>query len=152
MANTQLTTRLNQYQPYVLGLFRIVVGLLFASQGAASLFGVLGRDAESVGNWPFWYAAVIELVAGTLVVLGLGTRSAAFIASGAMAFAYFTEHQPDGLFPLQNKGESPALYCWAFLLLVFTGPGALSLERLFSSRGEGSAAERDGHGRTSTSA
>ena len=151
MASAQLTSRLNRFQPYVLGLFRIVVGLLFASQGAASLFGVLGREAESVGNWPYWYAAVIEVVAGTLVLLGFGTRSAAFIASGAMAYAYFTVHQPDGLFPLQNKGESPALYCWAFLLLVFTGPGALSLEKLFSSR-RGSAAERDERERTTMAA
>lgn len=65
MANTPLTSRLNRAQPYVLGLFRIVVGLLFACQGAASLFGVLGREAEGAGAWPLWYAAVIELVAGS---------------------------------------------------------------------------------------
>jgi putative oxidoreductase len=150
MANTQLTSRLNQFQPYALGLFRIVVGLLFTSQGVASLFGLLGREAENVGDWPYWYAAVIELVAGALVLVGLGTRSAAFIASGAMAYAYFTVHQPDGLFPLQNKGEGPALYCWAFLLLVFSGPGALSLDKLFASRGDSAAATRDEHGRATT--
>jgi putative oxidoreductase len=135
MANTQLPFRLNQYQPCLLGLFRIVVGLLFTSQGAASLFGVLGREVESAGTWPYWYAAVIELVCGMLVTLGVGTRSAAFVASGVMAYAYFTVHQPDGLFPLQNKGEGAALYCWAFLLLVFSGPGALSLDSLLPSRG-----------------
>ena len=37
-----MTGRLNSAQPYALGLFRIVVGLLFACHGAASLFGVLG--------------------------------------------------------------------------------------------------------------
>ncbi|MGW0825032.1 DoxX family protein [Streptomyces sp. NPDC002845] len=132
MPDTRTASRLNQlnqYQPLALAGFRIVIGLLFAVQGAASLFGVLGREAESVGGWPYWYAALIELVCGTLVMVGLGTRAAAFLASGAMAYAYFTVHQPDGLFPLQNKGESPALYCWAFLLLVFTGPGGLSLGR-----------------------
>ncbi|GAA2803778.1 DoxX family protein [Streptomyces showdoensis] len=130
-----LASRLNQAQPYALGLFRIVIGLLFACHGAASLFGVLGGTVGETGAWPGWYAAVIQLVAGALVLLGVGTRSAAFIASGSMAYAYFDVHQPEGLFPLQNSGESAALFCWAFLLLVFTGPGALALDRLFGARG-----------------
>ncbi|WP_443063699.1 DoxX family protein [Streptomyces sp. NBC_00659] len=67
--------------------------------------------------------------------MGAATRSAAFLSSGAMAFAYFTEHQKDGLFLLQNGGLSPALFCWAFLLLVFFGPGALSLSALPQSKG-----------------
>jgi putative oxidoreductase len=114
----------------VLGLFRIVLGVLFASEGAATVFGVLDRKASPVGDWPFWYAGVIELTCGVLVLLGVATRGAAFLSSGIMAFAYFTEHQKDGLFPLQNGGLAPALFCWGFLLLVFTGPGALSLASL----------------------
>ncbi len=132
-----LTARLNHAQPYALGLFRIVVGLLFACHGAASLFGVLGGavggGTVGAGVWPGWYAAVIQLVAGGLVLLGLGTRGAAFLASGSMAYAYFKVHQPEGLFPLQNGGEPSALFCWVFLLLVFTGPGALALDRLFGA-------------------
>jgi putative oxidoreductase len=146
MAAPSLPSRLNPAQPYVLGLFRIVVGLLFACQGAGSLFGVLGRDAVPSGTWPFWYAAAIELVTGVLILAGIGTRSAAFLASGAMAYAYFTEHQSKALLPLQNDGELPVMFCWAFLLLVFTGPGALALDKLFASRGEGSA-RQDGRDR-----
>ncbi|MGW6458744.1 DoxX family protein [Streptomyces sp. NPDC055078] len=136
---TSLAPTLNRAQPYALGLFRIALGLLFACHGAAALFGILGGTAGSggtveTGSWPGWYAAVIQLVGGGLVLLGLGTRSAAFIASGSMAYAYFKVHQPEALFPLQNSGEPAALFCWAFVLLVFTGPGALSLDRLFSSR------------------
>ncbi|MFI0984923.1 DoxX family protein [Streptomyces exfoliatus] len=133
-----LTDRLNQAQPYALGLFRIVVGLLFACHGAASLFGVLGGAMGGgtipAGTWPGWYAAVIQLGAGVLVLAGLGTRSAAFLASGSMAYAYFKVHQPESLFPLQNGGETAALFCWAFALLVFTGPGALAVDRLFGAR------------------
>lgn len=129
-------TRLNQAQPYALALFRIVVGLLFACRGAASLFGVLGGamggGSIPAGTWPGWYAAVIQLVGGSLVVLGLGTRIAALVSSGSMAYAYFKVHQPEALFPLENGGEPSAVYAWAFLLLVFTGPGALALDRLFS--------------------
>ncbi|WP_328663740.1 DoxX family protein [Streptomyces sp. NBC_00328] len=135
MSAPRLSDRLSSHQPLVLGLFRIVLGLLFASEGAATLFGILGRQSSPVGDWPFWYAGVIELLCGVLVLLGAATRSAAFLSSGAMAFAYFTEHQKNGLFPLQNGGLSPALFCWAFLLLVFFGPGALSLSALTQSKG-----------------
>ncbi|MGW8888218.1 DoxX family protein [Streptomyces sp. NPDC055749] len=131
-----MSTRLNQAQPYALAAFRVVVGFLFACHGAASLFGVLGGDSVPTATWPGWYAAVIQLVGGILVALGLGTRIAAFVASGSMAYAYFKVHQSEALFPLQNNGEASAMFCWAFLLLVFTGPGALAVDRLFSSRGE----------------
>ncbi|MEO3973236.1 DoxX family protein [Streptomyces sp. CAU 1734] len=143
-----MSGKLNRSQPYALGLFRIVVGLLFACHGAASLFGVLGGahggGTVETGSWPGWYAAVIQLVGGGLVMLGFGTRSAAFIASGSMAYAYFVEHQADGLFPLENSGESAAIFCWAFLLLVFTGPGALSLEKVFAPRGARGGAAPEG--------
>ncbi|MGW6137150.1 DoxX family protein [Streptomyces sp. NPDC055144] len=135
-----MTGRLNSAQPYALGLFRIIVGLLFACHGAASLFGVLGGamggGTVPTGTWPGWYAAVIQLVGGILVALGLGTRAAAFIASGSMAYAYFKVHQPEALWPLQNGGEPSAMFCWAMLLLVFTGSGALGLDRLLTARGE----------------
>ncbi|MEV5338995.1 DoxX family protein [Streptomyces sp. NPDC052676] len=135
-----MTARLDSAQPYVIGLFRIVVGLLFACHGAASLFGVLGGAAGGdggtvpAGTWPGWYAAVIQLVAGGLVMLGLGTRAAAFLASGSMAYAYFDVHQPMALWPLENGGEASAMFCWAFFLLVFTGSGAFGLDRLFARR------------------
>ncbi|MFF9092085.1 DoxX family protein [Streptomyces sp. NPDC014802] len=135
-----MTARLNGAQPYVLGLFRIVVGLLFACHGAASLFGVLGGAAGGnggtipAGTWPGWYAAVIQLVCGTLVLLGLGTRAAALVASGSMAYAYFDVHQGTALWPIQNGGEASAMFCWAFFLLVFTGSGAFGVDRLLARR------------------
>ncbi|WP_043193683.1 DoxX family protein [Streptomyces sp. NRRL F-2664] len=142
-----MNARLDHARPYALGLFRIVTGLLFASHGAASLFGVLGGapggGTVATGTWPGWYAAAIQLVAGALVLLGLGTRPAAFLASGSMAYAYFTVHQPEALWPLQNGGEASAMFCWAFLLLVFTGPGALALDSLFASRPTASPGRRD---------
>ncbi|WP_406640220.1 DoxX family protein [Amycolatopsis sp. WGS_07] len=122
--------------PVAIGVFRLVIGLLFASHGAASLFGIFGGavgthgGTVATGAWPSWYAAVIQLVCGLLVTAGVFTRVAAFLASGSMAYAYFVVHQPDGLLPLQNHGESSALFCWAFLLLTFTGPGAIALGSL----------------------
>ncbi|NEC65858.1 DoxX family protein [Streptomyces sp. SID9727] len=133
-----MTPHLHRAQPYVLALFRIVLGGLFACHGAASVFGVLGGahggGSIPAGTWPGWYAAVIQLVGGVLVALGLGTRFAALISSGSMAYAYFTVHQSNGLLPLQNGGEPSAVFCWVFLLLVFTGPGALALDNLLTAR------------------
>jgi putative oxidoreductase len=127
----------------VLSLFRIVIGFLFACHGAASLFGVLGGayggGSIPATQWPNGYAAVIQLVGGSLVALGLGTRVAALICSGSMAYAYFVAHQPKGLFPLENGGVSAAMYCWGFFLLVALGPGLLSLDALISRARSGSA-------------
>ncbi|MFR9793697.1 DoxX family protein [Streptomyces sp. MB22_4] len=120
----------------VQSLLRVVVGFLFACHGAASLFGVLGGAVGTHGGtvpsgaWPGWWAAVIQLVGGLLVALGLFTRSAALICSGSMAYAYFTVHQPTGLLPIENSGEPSALYAWTFLLLAVFGPGPWALERL----------------------
>ncbi|MFF2851450.1 DoxX family protein [Streptomyces sp. NPDC058001] len=142
-----MTGRLNSAQPYALGLFRIVIGLLFACHGAASLFGVLGGAAGGgtipAGTWPGWYAALIQLVGGTLIMLGLGTRAAALVSSGSMAYAYFKVHQPEALWPIQNSGEAAAMFCWATLLFVFTGSGAFGLDRLFSGRLENAGQARD---------
>lgn len=117
----------------VQSVFRIVVGFLFALHGVASLFGVLGGapgthgGTYAFGTWPGWWASVIELVGGLLVALGIGTRVAALICSGAMAFAYFTVHIKIGLLPLVNGGEPAALYSWIFLLIAVIGPGPWAL-------------------------
>lgn len=83
------------------------------------------------GSWPGWYAAVIQLGGGLLALLGLGTSAAALASSGSMAYAYFTVHQGTGLWPIQNGGEASAMFCWAFLMIFFTGPGAWALDRVF---------------------
>lgn len=131
--------RLSRLSGTVLSLFRVVVGLLFACHGLASLFGVLGGNRGSghpvpVGTWPGWWAALIQLTAGVLVLIGLGTRVAALLASGSMAYAYFTVHQPGGLLPLTNGGEAAAMFCWTFLTIAALGPGPWALDALLARR------------------
>jgi putative oxidoreductase len=120
----------------VLSAVRIVVSFLFACHGAPILFGAFGGvDGHGVtapiGSWPIWWAGAIELICGGLVFLGLLTRPAALLCSGAMAFAYFTVHQPQGILPLQNHGEPAVLYCWIFLLIAVLGPGPYALDTMF---------------------
>lgn len=121
-------------RPHVHALLRVVSGLLFACHGAASLFGVLGGAHGAtvpVGQWPGWWAALIQLVGGVLVLAGLGTRIAALLCSGSMAYAYFTVHQEHALWPIQNGGELSVLFCWIFLTIAVTGPGSFALDGLF---------------------
>jgi putative oxidoreductase len=119
----------------VLSAVRIIVSFLFACHGAKILFGILGGVDQHgatapIGSWPIWWAGVIELLGGALVLIGLFTRPAALLCSGAMAFAYFTVHQPQALLPLQNHGELATLYCWIFLLIATLGPGWFALDAM----------------------
>ncbi|MGW4096794.1 MULTISPECIES: DoxX family protein [unclassified Mycobacterium] len=127
-----LQTRLNAYSPAVLSVFRIVFGLMFTLNGTVKLFGWPVGPSVAVGDFPFWWAGLNELVTGLLIVVGLFIPIAALIASGEMAVAYFWLHQPNALWPIdpQNGGEFAILYCFGFLLLVFTGPGAFALDAI----------------------
>jgi putative oxidoreductase len=51
-----------------------------------------------------------------------------------MAYAYFVVHQPDAVLPLNNGGETAALFCWSFLLIAALGPGRLSLDHALARR------------------
>jgi putative oxidoreductase len=120
-------------------LFRVVVGLLFTCHGLASIFGLFGGsrgtgEPVAVGLWPNWYAGLIQLVCGLLVLVGLGTRPAAILASGSMAYAYFVVHQPDGLLPIENGGVNSALYAWTFLLIAVLGAGPWSIDALIRNQ------------------
>lgn len=152
--------RLASYSSPVLSAFRIVFGLLFMLNGSMKIFGWPLGAAIPTGTWPFWWAGLIEFVAGLLITVGLFTRIAAFIASGEMAVAYFWQHWP----PLQgppgsfwpfaaevggNGGERALLYCFAFLLLATLGGGTLSVDA--RRRGGGGARGRVVSG-TATSA
>lgn len=132
-------TALERWQDEVLAVFRIVVGFLFATHGLAALFGVLGDDRVAAFVWASWWAAVIQLVGGGFVLLGFGTRVAALVCSGSMAYAYFSVHQADALLPVQNGGEKAALFSFAFLLIAFLGAGAWALESTVMKRRESEA-------------
>jgi putative oxidoreductase len=128
-----------RYAPRIYAVFRIVFGLMFLSHGLQKLFGMFGGLALFKGNLPPLtsmpgIAGVIELVCGTLIMAGLFTTPAAFVASGEMAVAYFTAHQPAAFWPLQNQGELAVLYCFAFLYMSARGSGPWSLDALMGGR------------------
>lgn len=121
----------------MLSVLRIVAGVLFFEHGSMKILGFPAGPAEQtsvmVGSL-FWYAGLLELIGGPLIVLGLFTRPVAFVLSGQMAFAYFLTHGRHSIYPAANEGDASILYCFLFLFFVFAGPGALSLDRWLGER------------------
>jgi len=118
---------LSPYSAYILGITRIVAGLCFLEHGTSKLLnfppGTMHPALLSLSG----VAGIIELVTGVLIVLGLFSRCAAFVASGEMAFAYFLAHFPRSLFPIQNGGDAAVLFCFIFLYLAAAGPGKFAV-------------------------
>lgn len=135
MTTRNLEARLSTYSPTAVAVFRVVVGLLFLCHGLQKLVGWPVGSPVPVGEWPWYYAGWIETVTSVLVILGLFTRIAAFVACGEMAVAYFTQHLPHGFWPISNGGELAVLYCFAFLLLIFIGGGRHALDTRRPARG-----------------
>ena len=124
---------LGRFAPQCYALMRIAAGLLFACHGAQKLFGVLGGQRVPIAS-QFGLAGVIEFVGGLMIAAGFLTGFAAFVASGEMAYAYFTAHVPRGLWPIRNGGELAVLYCFVFLYIACRGSGVWGIDRGGSRR------------------
>ncbi|HEX8282811.1 MAG TPA: DoxX family protein [Pyrinomonadaceae bacterium] len=140
-----LNSSSGDWTPRFLSILRIVSAFMFLAHGAQKLFGFLAPpDAGGPAAFSqIWVGGVIEFFGGLLLLLGLFTRPVAFILSGTMAVAYFQMHawtslQKQGLsagfWPLQNRGELAALYCFVFLFIAVAGGGQWSLDRLLRRR------------------
>jgi len=120
---------IGKWSEQVYAALRFVAGALFAFHGAQKLFGVLGGQAR-LDDPEGLAAGLIEFVGGVMIALGIFTSPVAFISSGEMAVAYFKAHAPRGPWPILNRGELAALYCFLFLYIAARGPGPLSLDAL----------------------
>ena len=128
----------DRFGPQALALLRIVASLLFIAHGTSKLFGfppfVMGPQPE-VGTL-FWFAAVIELFGGMLVLFGIYARQAALLMAGEMAVGYWMIHATKGPFPSNNGGDAPILFCFVFLLIAAAGPGPWSIDASRTPRAE----------------
>jgi putative oxidoreductase len=135
------------WEPRMLSILRIMVGLLFLEHGTQKFFNFPPRPNAN----PFelftlvpGLAGVLELAGGVLIVLGLFTRPIAFILSGEMAFAYFMAHAPRGFFPTSmggNGGELAIVYCFVFLYFFVVGAGVWSVDHLRATSSSGAVAD-----------
>jgi putative oxidoreductase len=122
------------YAPQLYAVFRIVFGLLFIMHGLQKLAGMFGGMSGAGQPVPlaslFGIAGIIETTAGTLIMIGLFTPAAAFVASGMMAYAYFTAHFPRAPWPIMNGGEPAVMNCFAFLYMAARGSGIWSIDSI----------------------
>lgn len=131
-----MTTFLGPYAGIAYSLMRIVFAFMYLSHGLKWLFGAFGGRPVPL-NTMLTTAGVIETICGTLILVGLLTSWAAFIASGEMAAAYFISHVPRGsIWPIENGGEITVALCFGFLYMAMRGSGALSIDALRRSKVE----------------
>jgi len=125
---------LQELEPRVRSLLRIIAGFTFSLHGFQKLFGFFGGMGGSGATAAFgslpWVAGVLETFGGVVLLAGLFTRPVAFILCGQMAVAYFRAHTPKGFWPIANGGELAVLYCFIFLYLAIAGGGPVSLDRI----------------------
>jgi putative oxidoreductase len=122
--------------PRLLSVLRIMAGLLLLQHGTAKIlkFPLVPQFANvPVASMP-GLAGVMELVGGALIIIGLFTRTTAFLLSGMTAVAYFMVHAGRGFFPILNGGELAALYCFVLLYLAAAGPGPWSVDAALRKR------------------
>jgi putative oxidoreductase len=119
---------LSRWQPQLLAILRIVVGLLFLEHALSKFFAFPVPFPVHPLPPLLIAAGAIELISGVLVTIGLFTRLAAFLASGEMAIAYWMQHFPKSPWPLANMGEGAVLFCFIFLYIAAAGPGAWSID------------------------
>ena len=119
---------LSRWQPQLLAILRIVVGLLFLEHGLSKFFAFPVPFPVHPLPPLLVAAGIVELVTGILVTIGLFTRLAAFVASGEMAIGYWMEHFPKSPWPVANMGEGAILFCFVFLYLAAAGAGAWSVD------------------------
>lgn len=133
MTLSTITTRWQSSAPQFLALLRIVTAWIFLLAGAMKLFGWPGpMPAGAPPMTPFteiWFAGVLEVVGGPLLLVGLFTRPVAFILAGEMAVAYWQfNYGNHPLYPVLNMGVPSVVCCFIWLYISAAGPGAWSLD------------------------
>jgi putative oxidoreductase len=118
------------WAPRLLSILRIVTALLFLTHGIAKYlkYPPVPAFAKLEPLSLLGVAGILELVGGVLLILGLFSRTVAFILAGEMAVAYWMAHAPRGFHPLVNGGEGAILFCFIFLYIAAAGPGPWSID------------------------
>jgi len=125
---------LGHFTEVAFAAMRVAVAFNFLGHGLQKLLGLLGGHRFPITS-QLGAAGLIETVLGALILVGLFTSWAAFIASGEMAVAFFLSHYPRGGWPVQNGGELAVSYCFVFLFIATRGGGRISLDALIGRGG-----------------
>lgn len=123
-----MTQYFEKYQEQAYAILRIMAGALFLAHGVQKFFN-FPVDFPFPLNPMLTAAGAIEIVTGLLIIFGVFTRPAAFIASGMSAVGYWMMHGNQDFFPIVNGGETIALYTFIFLFIAAKGAGIWSFSK-----------------------
>ncbi len=123
---------LARYETQAYALLRIMSGFLLFWHGTSKLFGY--PLVMNPPKYVLYIGGPIELIGGFLIMVGLFTHPAAFIASGFCAAAYWIGHGFNSFFPVVNKGGFAVLYAFVFLYIATRGAGIWSVDGARSRR------------------
>jgi putative oxidoreductase len=142
METPSLVAKWSTWAPQLQSALRIVAALIYMLAGTVILFafpvGIPPQGGTAPLTSQLGLGGALELIGGSLMLLGVFTRPAAFLLSGEMAVAYFQFHAPQGFWPNVNGGIPAVLYCFLWLYFSAAGPGPWSLDALIR-RKRGSA-------------
>lgn len=123
-------------------VLRVAIGAVFIAHGAQKVFvyGFAGTSgsfaamgvplASAVGP----LVAVLELVGGVLIVLGLATRVVAAALAVDMLVAIVLVHLPFSIFSADGGYELPLVLAATALTLAVAGAGRLSVDAVLTQR------------------
>ena len=140
MSASNVTAKWSSWAPQLRSVLRIVAAFVFITSGTVKMFG-FPMAMPGGGTVPvmsqLWIGALLELVGGALMLVGLFTRPVAFVLAGEMAVAYFQFHYPSSFWPTINQGVPAVLYCFVWLYFSAAGAGPWSLDALRERRKSG---------------
>jgi putative oxidoreductase len=112
--------------------FRVIIGVLFFMIGTTKLLGWFGGTPIPIPMGSlFWFAGLIEVIAGILITVGFLTRYAAAFCAVEMLIAYYIGHLSPAWNwnPITNMGFPALLYFAIFLAIVAKGPGKWAIDK-----------------------
>jgi len=129
---------LKEFGPLALVLLRCGLALVFMYHGYPKLFGGTERFVESfqaigLPAYVVYVAGAIEFFGGIALALGLFTSVAGLLLVLDMAAAMWKYNFNQGIYAVREY-ELPLILGLASLVMVATGGGPFSLDRLISSR------------------
>lgn len=133
----QVCSRLNRFRPAVPLVLRVVLGGLFLwhgidkfDTGITMIEGMFTSWGVPAPGLAAPLTAVIEIVGGILLIVGLATRAASMLLGLVMVGALFYVKKDLGIISSQPMpgAELDLAMLAGLVALVFQGPGRLSLD------------------------
>lgn len=118
-------------------VFRVIFGFVFALHGWGKVKNGISGTAgwfDSIGMKPgklhAWAAAITEMGAGLLLMLGLLTPFASAAVIAVMVVAGFTVHRENGFMIVKDGWEYTFIVGLIAALIASLGPGEYSLDEV----------------------